>query len=141
MYCPNPECPHAQRTGEPAEYREGVTQCQDCGSALVEAPPERERVEHEELVPVFEITNAALVPFVESLLTSANIRYFIKGERVQDIFGWGRFGSGFSLIAGPPVVYVEPDHADEARELLADVRSAPEDDGRASVDEDPESSS
>src|SRR3972149_4365290 len=32
MYCPNPDCPHAQQTGEPAEYREGVAQCPDCGA-------------------------------------------------------------------------------------------------------------
>jgi len=141
MYCPNPECPHAQRTGEPAEYREGITECQDCGSTLVDTRPETERLEQEleELVPVFEITNAALVPFVQSLLTSAGIRHFIKGEGVQDFFGWGRLAVGFSLIAGPPVVYVEPDRADEARELLADVTSTPENDGEPLVDEDTES--
>lgn len=141
IFCPNPDCSYAERTGEPAEYREGVTQCSDCGSTLVAARPESQPLAYEEFVPVFEITNAALVPFVESLLTSAAIRYFIKGERVQDFFGWGRLAVGFSLIAGPPVVYVEPDHADEARELLADVSAAPEDDGQGPVDEDAESSS
>ncbi len=140
MYCPNLDCPHAQRTGDPAEYRGGITQCQDCGSTLVEARPESQPLAYEELVPVFEITNAALVPFVESLLTSADIRYFIKGEGVQDFFGWGRLAVGFSLIAGPPVVYVEANRADEARELLADVSDAPENGGQASVDEDSESS-
>ena len=138
MYCPNPDCPHAQRTGEPAEYREGTSQCQDCGSTLVEARPEMEPPEPEELVPVFEITNAALVPFVESLLKSADIRYFIKGEGVQDFFGGGRIAVGFSLIAGPPVVYVESDRADEVRELLADVSMASEDDVGESADEDTE---
>jgi hypothetical protein len=139
MYCPNPECPHAQRTGEPAEYREGMTECQDCGSTLVHTPPETAPLaqeEPEELVPVFEITNAALVPFVQSLLTSAGIRHFIKGEGVQDFFGWGRLAVGFSLIAGPPVVYVEPDRAEEAHELLADVKSAPEGDGDGRGDEE-----
>ena len=142
MYCPNSECPHAERTGEPAEYREGMTECHDCGSVLVDARPVMvplEQDEHEELVPVFEITNAALVPFVESLLTSVGIPYFIKGERVQDFFGWGRLAVGFSLIAGPPVVYVEPDRAEEARELLADVKSSPEHDGEPLDDEDTES--
>lgn len=140
MYCPHPDCPHARRTGEPAEYREGATQCQDCGSALVEARPQAELVDYEEFVPVFEITNAALVPFVKSLLDSATIRHFVRGEGVQDLFGWGRFGAGFSVVTGPPVVYVEPDRADEARELLADVRDAPEQDGGASDDEDAQSS-
>ncbi len=138
MYCPNPDCPHVRSTGEPAEYRKGITECEDCHASLVEDRPEMERSEPEELVPVFEITNAALVPFVESLLTSAGIRHFIKGEGVQDFFGWGRLAVGFSLIAGPPVVYVEPDRAEEARELLADVKSAPADDGQTSLDEDDE---
>jgi len=80
-----------------------------------------ERFQYEEFVPVKEVVRAALVPFVESLLQSAGIRFFIKGERVQDFFGWGRFGSGFNIITGPPTVYVEPAKADEARELLADV--------------------
>lgn len=124
MYCPNPDCPHVAEAGDPAEYRAGVTTCHDCGTPLVEARPawaEEEAFHYEEFVPVKEVLNAALVPFVESLLQSTGIRFFIKGERVQDFFGWGRFGSGFSIITGPPVVYVEPARADEARELLADV--------------------
>jgi hypothetical protein len=130
MYCPNPDCPHAQRTGEAAEYRQGVTQCQDCGSTLVEAHPESQAIAYERFVPVFEIPSAGLLPFVESLLQSSGMQFFVKG-----------IGSGFDFVSGPVKVYVEPDRADEARELLADVSAAPEDDGRASVDEDPESSS
>lgn len=123
MYCPNPECPHAQDTGEPAEYRAGFDRCRDCGAELVEARPsfEDDSVEWEAFVPVVELTNAALVPFVESLLRGDGIRYFIKGERVQDFFGWGRFGSGFNIITGPPVVFVEPGRAAEAKELLANL--------------------
>jgi hypothetical protein len=128
MYCPNADCPHTQRTGEPAEYQEGITQCQDCGSALVDARPESHAVAYERFVPVFEIPSAGLLPFVESLLQASGMRFFVKG-----------IGSGFDFVSGPVKVYVEPDRADEARELLADVRSAPEDDDKGSVDEDPES--
>lgn len=39
MYCPNPGCPHTEKTGEPAEYRSGFTHCNDCESALVDAKP------------------------------------------------------------------------------------------------------
>jgi Putative prokaryotic signal transducing protein len=124
MICPNPECPG--RTKEPAEYREGVTRCRDCGTPLVEGDPEPDTVEYEEFVSVLTIAEASLVPIVKSLLASENIRFFIKGEGVQDLFGPGRLGSGFNIITGPPVVYVEPDRAEEARELLAEVESSPE---------------
>jgi hypothetical protein len=115
MYCPNPDCPIAQRTGEPAEYREGVTQCADCGAELVEELPELQEVAYERFVPVHEIGNAALLPFVESLLQSAGIRFFVKG-----------IGSGLDFVSGPVKVYAEPDRADEARELLKEVGEADE---------------
>ena len=38
MYCPNPECPDRARTGEPGEYRDGVTVCPYCSTPLEEAP-------------------------------------------------------------------------------------------------------
>lgn len=126
MFCPNPDCPHAERTGEPAEYREGVTECQDCGSTLAEERPESP-VAYERFVPVFEIPSAGLLPFVESLLQSSGMRFFVKG-----------IGSGFDFVSGPVKVYVEPDRADEARELLAEVSAAPENDGPVLVDEDTE---
>jgi len=130
MYCPNPECPHAQRTGEPAEYREGVAQCPDCGSTVVEERPESQTVAYEHFVPVFEIPSAGLLPFVESLLQSSGMHFFVKG-----------IGSGFDFVSGPVKVYVEPDRAGEARELLAEVSSAPEGEDLNLVDEDPESPS
>jgi len=130
MYCPNPDCPHARETGQPAEYREGIEECQDCGSRLAEAGPESPAVAYERFVPVFEIPSAGLLPFVESLLQSSGMRFFVKGV-----------GSGFDFVSGPVKVYVEPDRADEARELLAEVSAAPENDGPVLVDEDAEPSS
>jgi len=35
-YCPNPDCPHRKEMGYPAEFREGITHCSDCGSPLSE---------------------------------------------------------------------------------------------------------
>ena len=41
MYCPNPECPDVQESGEPAEYRDDVRVCPKCGAALAPgAPPD-----------------------------------------------------------------------------------------------------
>lgn len=130
MYCPNRDCPHAQATGEPAHYRPGLSQCADCGSILVENSPEWpiEEVGYQEYVPVRTLDGAAMVSFVQSLLQSTGIRFFIKNERVQDLFGIGRFGTGFSPITGAPVVFVEPTKAEEARELLAAIDEETEDD-------------
>ncbi len=128
LYCPNPDCPHFEATGEPAEYRLGTAQCRDCGTGLVERKPEAiagkdtvGTVEYEEFVPVFTPQDAGMIAFVKSLLQSADIRFFVKNERVQHLFGFGGFGAGFNPITGPPVVLVEPDRADEARELLAEI--------------------
>ena len=110
MYCPNPECPHLLDTGEPAEYRSGTTNCDDCGTALVETKPdfsEEEPIDFEKFVPIFEVPNAALVPLVDSLLQQAGIRFFFKGV-----------GSSLDFVSGPVKVWVEEDRADEARELL-----------------------
>ena len=34
MYCPNPDCPNLQNTGEPAEFRGDMESCNECGSPL-----------------------------------------------------------------------------------------------------------
>ena len=122
MYCPNRDCPHAESTGEPAQYRLGIVECSDCGTSLVETEPVwSSSVEYEEFVPVLTLQGAAMVSFVKSLLQSAGIRFFIKNERVQDLLGIGSFGTGFSPITGAPVVFVEPTKAGEAEELLAAI--------------------
>ena len=54
----------------------------------------------------------------------ADIPFFAKGEGVQDLFGWGRLGTGFSLIAGPIALQVPADKADEAYALLKDLDDA-----------------
>jgi preprotein translocase subunit SecY len=80
-------------------------------------------VGYEKFVPVCTPRSAAIVSFVESLLQSAGIRFFIKNEQVQDLFGIGRVGTGFSIFIGAPAVFVEPTRADEAAELLASIEA------------------
>jgi len=78
---------------------------------------------YDALVPVMSIGNAALVPFVDSVLQQSGLEFFISGDRVQDLFGWGRIGTGFNVITGPPVVHVRARDVEEARELLRDVET------------------
>ncbi len=83
----------------------------------------------EELVPpvtVLETGDPALLAVAKSLLEDAGIEYFAKGEGVQDLFAWGRFGTGFNPIIGPVQLQVAADEADEARERLKDLQSPPE---------------
>ena len=133
MYCPKQDCPHAKRTGQPAEFQPGVIECSDCGSALVEAEPvwpdevpdesTDEQMEWAAFVPVLTLQGAATVSVAKSLLQSAGIRFFIKNEQVQDLFGVGQLGSGFNAITGAPVVLVEPERAEEVAELLASLEA------------------
>ena len=39
MYCPNPDCPDVQESGEPGEYRDDVRVCPKCGAELVPGTP------------------------------------------------------------------------------------------------------
>jgi hypothetical protein len=80
-------------------------------------------VDYERFVPVLTPRDAAMVPFVESLLRSAGIRCFVKNEEIQDLFGVGRLGTGFSTFTGPPTVSVEPGRAEEAAGLLANIEA------------------
>ena len=132
MYCPNVECPDVKRSGIPGEYRPGISVCPKCGHPLVDSQPELATVEssneelaveYQEFVEVCSLHDPGAVPLVKSLLMSAGIRFFIKNERVQQLIGGGTLGIGYNLIAGPPLVLVEPGRAEEARQLLLDVNN------------------
>ena len=97
-----------------SEYREGYVRCRACDLDLVEPPPPEPDVP---LVKVYETGNAAIIPVYESLLNDAGIEYLAKSEGLQDLFGWGRFGSNYNYLLGPVEFYVRADSADEAREL------------------------
>lgn len=62
--------------------------------------------------------DAVQISLVKSLLTEAGIPYIVKGERVQDLFGMGRLGSGYNFITGPAQIQVPAEYAAEAREFL-----------------------
>ena len=83
---------------------------------------EHEKLDHENLVPVFESGNEAIIAVVKSILDEAKIQYLLEGEGVQDLFGVGVIGTGFNPITGPAVFKVLPEDVDYARELLKDVK-------------------
>ena len=119
MYCP--KCR--------SEYREGIVHCADCDVSLVETQsPES----HDELVPVFNTADAALLPIIKSVLDAAGIPYLVQGEEHLGLFPLGRFATGVSKRALGAIVHVPADRADEARDLLTGVTEAyPGDDDEA----------
>jgi len=69
-----------------------------------------------ELVTVFESGNPAILAIAKSLLEGAGIAFLAKGEEFQDVF---------TLPLTEPVhILVEPERAEEARELLRELQES-----------------
>jgi hypothetical protein len=106
------------------EYREGFTRCDDCDVDLVETLP-ASRVEHAEpggLETIFATGDPVVLLTAKSLLEEAGIPCITRGEGLQDLFGMGRLGTGFSLVAGPMEILVPGERRQEAAELLHEAR-------------------
>jgi hypothetical protein len=113
-----------------SEFREGFTRCRACDVDLVEPAAIEPAAE---LIKVYESGNAALIPLFESLLDSAEIEYMTKGEGIQDLFGWGRFGTNLNYVIGPVEFYVRAEDAEEATRIAESLGEE-----IASVEDDPE---
>jgi hypothetical protein len=62
-----------------SEYREGFTECSDCGVPLVPELPD-DRVEYLDFVPVMTVTNESDLCVIKSVFDGNGIRYYLKGE-------------------------------------------------------------
>jgi hypothetical protein len=114
MYCP--KCS--------AEYREGFTECASCGVSLVnELPPEAEP-DYIKFITVYEGGDPGFIAFAKSILDSEGIKYFFKGEGVQELFAGGRLGAGFNPLVGPIEIQVDENDAEYARELLKQIEES-----------------
>ena len=118
------------------EYREEAVKCSDCGAPLVAEPPSKDTdsMEWEDLVTVLSSSDPAVIAVAKSLLEEAGIRYFAKGEGLQDLFALGRVG-GFNPIMGPVEFQVPKASEQQARELLEDLEKEMEDFGGDDADE------
>ena len=124
-HCPNPDCPDLVEMGEAGEYRAETADCPVCGTPLAAGPPPAEAPdahEGEDLIPVLEVHNAALLPVAKSLLDSAGIAFAVRNEEVQGLVGWGQIGTGFNPLTGPPEIAVGEHDVEEARALLEELQ-------------------
>jgi len=102
-----------------AEVIAGMEHCAQC-----EIPIEWEGDEARFLAPgddvvVYTARDPASLPVIESLLASNDIPFVVANDVTQDFFTWGRLGTGYNVLVGPPLVKVPADRAAEALELIA----------------------
>ena len=109
MFCP--------KCGD--EYRPGFTRCADCDTDLVAELPAAEEPSPLEMVTVLETGDQSLVAVAKSVLDGAGIPCIARNERLQNLFGWGTIGTGYSVAMGPIRLQVLEEDAATARELLA----------------------
>ncbi len=111
--------------------------CPKCQVELTDQRPGPAPTPNEELVRVFVATDEALVELAKSLLEGESIEYLERFRGLQDLFGWGRFGTGYNYIVGPVEFWVCAHEADHARACLEGLEeSVPE--STVPSDDDPE---
>jgi hypothetical protein len=102
--------------------------CPECQVDLVDQRPGPAPTPHVKLVRVFVSVNGGLTGVAKSLLEGEKIEYLERGERLQDLFGCGRFWMGYNYIVGPAEFWVCADDAEHARARLDGLGApAPED--------------
>lgn len=81
----------------------------------------RRAAREEPFVPVLVTGDKAALALARSLLDSAELKYWVKNDLLQDLFGAGRLGATHNFIVGPPQVMVNKADAEAAREILSDL--------------------
>jgi len=77
--------------------------------------------ESTKFVTVYETGDPAYIAFVKSLLESEGIKYHTKNEGLQDLFAWGRLGTGFNPVIGPVAIQVDEKDVEKAKDLLNQI--------------------
>ena len=67
-----------------SEFVKGKTICPECNEPLVKELHESEFVE---FVKLYESPNPSMTAIIKSILDSADIQYFVRGENMQTLFG------------------------------------------------------
>jgi len=75
----------------------------------------------EKLVTVFATGNHGLIALAKSMLDDAEIKYYAKNERTEDLIGLGVIGTGYNPVIGPVEIQVLENDAEEAKILLENL--------------------
>jgi hypothetical protein len=113
MVCPNCE----------EEFGWDVMTCPRCDVETVDRLPGPTPTPDVELVSVLATGDAGIIAVARSLLEAEGIDYYVRGDGLQDLFGFGRI-TGFSYAMGPAEFCVRAEDAGRARELLDDLQAS-----------------
>ncbi len=80
----------------------------------------------EKLVTVLKSGHQGIIALAKSILDEAEIKYLVKGEHLQNLFGVGVMGTGFNPLTGPIEIQVLTGDAETAQELLKDIEESEE---------------
>ncbi|MCG8568544.1 MAG: DUF2007 domain-containing protein [Spirochaetes bacterium] len=78
--------------------------------------------DYSEFSTVYIPKNAGDLAFIKSILDQENIRYYVKNEQAQDLFGVGQMGSSYNTITGPIEIKVYQEDFAYTKELIAGVK-------------------
>ncbi len=91
-FCPNPDCDHRRRLGEPAEFSAGVTRCSDCGSILSETAPHFETAREPEKAAGWTCPQCGLINGVDLSLCSCgydlNRPVSTSSQNIENVSAW-----------------------------------------------------
>jgi hypothetical protein len=104
-----------------AEYLEGSDECARCRVPLVNQLPPTPQPIWADPVTVLETGDPSVIAVAQSLFEAGGIPYFAKGDRLQDLFACGRFGTGFDIISGPIQLQVPRAYLEAANSVITDV--------------------
>jgi hypothetical protein len=82
----------------------------------------------EKLVTVYKTGHQGVIALIKSILDEAEVKYYAKGEDIQNLFGVGVIGTGYNPLTGPVEIQVLEEDAEYAKELLKDVTEAGDED-------------
>ena len=110
MFCPQCE----------EEYAWDVMICPVCDIDTVDKLAGPEPTPDVEIACVFVTGDAGVIAIAHSLLEGEKIDYFVRGDRLQNLFGIGQ-ATSYSLAMGPVTFWVRAEDAENARGLLQDL--------------------
>jgi hypothetical protein len=108
-------CPQCEQ-----EFGWNVMVCPRCDVETVDRVPGPAPVPDVELVTVFAAADAGVIAVAKSLLEGEEIDFFVRGEGLQDLFGFGRL-MGFNPVPGAAQFCVRAEDEARARALLEDL--------------------
>ena len=59
------------------------------------------------IVTLYKPVNETEFSILSSLLEKENIHFYVKNDNVQDLFGYGRIGTGYNILTGPIIMQVD----------------------------------